>query len=101
MRIGKRSWGVAMICLAALAWLAWSRLSEAVNPAFYYEFGVEVSYKGRPLTISRVVECVQPGVDRRTFPATGRSQEAMAEQLEDGSGLIVIIPSLCDAEAWP
>lgn len=97
MRIGWRGWGIGAVALAALTWQIWVR----AEPSFYYEFGVDLSYDGQPLTISRVVECVPPNVGRRTFPAMGRSQEAIAEQLADGSGLIVVIPSLCDPETWP
>jgi hypothetical protein len=75
--------------------------SEERKPSFFYEFGVDVIYKGKERTISRVVECIPPRVNWRTFPARGRSQEAIAEELEDGSGLIVVIPNLCDGDAWP
>jgi hypothetical protein len=96
-------WRVALALATALVTVGGvSEISPADGGStFYYEFGIELSYKTRPLTIRRVIECLEPNVAHRTFPATGRSQEAIAEKLEDGSGLIAIIPNLCDHEAWP
>jgi hypothetical protein len=69
--------------------------------AVYFEFGVDLIYSGKPVSVRRVVKCIPPFVDRRTFPAKGRSQEAIAERLSDGSGVIIVVPSMCEPEAWP
>jgi hypothetical protein len=90
---------LSKLVLVMLGLCSSQAIAEDPSPSFFYEFGVEVVYRGKPLKISRVVECVQPMAEQRTFPATGRSQEAIAERLDDGSGLIVDIPSLCDV--WP
>ncbi|MBI2253969.1 MAG: hypothetical protein HYU58_05070 [Proteobacteria bacterium] len=101
-----RNTGLLVVLLGVVAVvvviLGIGRISvEEDKPPTYYEFGTTIVYEGRSLEISRIVECITPNTTQRTFPATGRSREAMAEKLYDGSGLIIVIPNLCDAEAWP
>ena len=85
--------GLLLVCVAiCVAYWAIDRVDR-----FYYDFGVELTYKGRAVAIKRTIACIRS----HRAPATGRSQEAVAERLDDGSGIIVIIPSLCEAETWP
>jgi hypothetical protein len=46
------------------------RLSQRVT----YEFGVDLVYEGKSITMKRVVACIPPYVPWRTFPATANGQ---------------------------
>ena len=68
-------------------------------PRSYFEFGASLVYNGQRFELSRTIACIAGS--GHGGPATGRSQEAIAERLSDGSGILVMVPSLCDPEAWP
>lgn len=78
----------------------------------YFEVTANLEVEGEPIEITRVMEC-QPYFAHRLDDYFRQrwymSNEAMTHRLPDGSGLIVVIPSICgkfaspqpqDAPAW-
>lgn len=98
-QIGKR-WKFALVAVILTALYFGYRSFEETR-RFYYEFGVDVTYANQQISIARTVACIPPRFAADRTPTSGRSQTAIAEKLGDGSGLIVIIPALCESEAWP
>lgn len=70
----------------------------------YFELTASLEVEGEPLEITRVIECrpyfrhqIPNYFQKRWYPVN----EAMTHRLPDGSGVIVVIPALCNESVYP
>ncbi len=70
----------------------------------YYELTAKLEIEGEPVEITRVIEC-QPYFAHRLTDHFQKhwyaDQEAMTHRLPDGSGVIIVVPKLCEKFAHP
>jgi len=70
----------------------------------YYELTANLEVEGKPIEITRVIECLPYFAHRLGNYFQKRwytNQEAMTHRLDDGSGVIVVVPKLCEEFADP
>lgn len=70
----------------------------------YYELTAQLEVEGKPVEIKRVIECLPYFAHRMGNYFQKRwytNQEAMTHRLPDGSGVIVVVPRLCEEFAYP
>lgn len=65
----------------------------------YYEFSVDLKVEGKPITITRAIECkpyyYSPQLQFYT-PSWYPARQAMTQRLDSGAGVIVVFPRVCD-----